>query len=88
MSLSDSTGIFCVVVGYNLEVVLPQGHKQSYKISIDARPPVFVQGSAILNFQAWLSHLTDNQSYRWSIGQPCVGPFQAGVVFVSYGGPR
>ena len=51
------------VVEYKLAVALPQDHTQSCKISIDMRLPFFVQVSAIISFEALLSHLTCNRNY-------------------------
>ena len=50
-------------------MALPQGHTQSSKIRIDVRLLVFVQVSAILSFEALLSHLTCNRNYWWSTWQ-------------------
>ena len=52
------------------------------------RLPVFVQVSAILSFEALLSHMTCNRNYWWSTWLLCVGLFQAGIFFVLYEGPR
>ena len=69
-------------------MVLSQDHVQSCKTSKDSRLPVSGQWSASLILGAWLSHLTCNQNYSWSIWQPNVEPFRAGVCFFWCGDPR
>ena len=55
------------------------------KQSISGFSRTRVKGSASLILGPWLSHLTCNQNYLWSLWQPCVEPFWAGVFLLVWG---